>query len=280
MDDIAAATGGHAYYGNNKVAELLDKAVENGESYYSLTYSPTNTKYDGSERHIRVTLADKNKNYVLTYRSLYYGVGDDEVDASHAKQVMQQRFLAAKRTDTLYATVEHGAPLMHDLLFIAHMATNGQPRMASAEEMKQLEDSPVYFRTRKKSKNPKPLTPVSLQQYVINYNVIDPKLRTEAPQQKSPVLEFAAAAYNGNGTLLNSILNKGVISTERRPDGKVDSRFVAVQQLEVPPGAAYIRVVVRNPQNDRTGALEVRLPLKPETQTAQAGAHKITGENN
>jgi hypothetical protein len=79
---------------------------------------------------------------------------------------------------------------------------------------------------------------------------------------------------------LNSILNKGVISTERRPDGKVDSRFVAVQQLEVPPGAAYIRVVVRNPQNDRTGALEVRLPLKPETQTAQAGAHKITGENN
>jgi VWFA-related protein len=280
MDDIAAATGGHAYYGNNKVAELLDKAVENGESYYSLTYSPTNTKYDGSERHIRVTLADKNKNYVLTYRSLYYGVGDDEVDASHAKQVMQQRFLAAKRTDTLYATVEHGAPLMHDLLFIAHMATNGQPRMASAEEMKQLEDSPIYFRTRKKSKNPKPLTPVSLQQYVINYNVIDPKLRTEAPQQKSPVLEFAAAAYNNNGTLLNSILNKGVISTERRPDGKVDSRFVAVQQLEVPPGAAYIRVVVRNPQNDRTGALEVRLPLKPETQTAQAGAHKITGENN
>ena len=280
MDEIAAATGGHAYYGNNRVAELLDKAVENGESYYSLTYSPTNTKYDGSERHIRVTLADKNKNDVLTYRSLYYGVGDDEVEASHAKQVMQQRFLAAKRADTLFATVEHGAPLMHDLLFIAHMSTNGQPRMASAEEMKQLEDSPVYFRTRKKSKNPKPLTPVSLQQYVINYNVIDPQFRSAATQQRVPVLEFAAAAYNSDGTLLNSILNKGAISSERRPDGKVDTRFVAVQQLEVPPGAAYIRVVVRNPQNDRTGALEVRLPLKQETHTAQAGAHKEMGESN
>jgi hypothetical protein len=48
----------------------------------------------------------------------------------------------------------------------------------------------------------------------------------------------------------------------------------------VPPGAAYIRVVVRNPQNDRTGALEVRLPLKQETQTAQSDAEKKTGENN
>ncbi len=280
MDDIAAATGGHAYYGNNRVAELLDKAVENGESYYSLTYSPTNTKYDGSERHIGVTLADKNKNYVLTYRSLYYGVSDDEVQESHAKQVVQQRFLAAKKADTLFATVEHGAPLMHDLLFIAHMSTNGQPRMASAEEMKQLEDSPAYFRTRKKSKNPKPLTPVDLQQYVINYDVIDPQFRATATQQRVPVLEFAAAAYNSDGTLLNSILNKGAISSERRPDGKVDTRFVAVQQLEVPPGAAYIRVVVRNPQNDRTGALEVRLPLKQETHTAQAGAHKEMGESN
>src|SRR6185437_3575925 len=55
-DAIAEATGGRAYYGNNRIVELLDKAVDNGQTYYSLTYSPTNTKYDGSERHIRVTL--------------------------------------------------------------------------------------------------------------------------------------------------------------------------------------------------------------------------------
>ncbi len=259
---------------------MLDKAVENGESYYSLTYSPTNTKYDGSERHIRVTLADKNRNYSLTYRTGYFGVSDDEVQASHVKQVTQQRFLAAKQADTLYATVEHGAPMMHDLLFVAHMETVGGPRLGSPEQMKLLEDSPAYFRTRKKSQNPKPLTPVNLQQYVINYDVIDPQLRAQAAQQKSPELEFAAAAYNSDGMLLNSILNKGTIASERRPDGKVDHRFLAVQQLEVPPGAAYIRVVVRNPQNDRTGALEVRLPLKQDTQTAEVGAEKTAGEKN
>jgi VWFA-related protein len=278
-DAIAEATGGHAYYANNKVAELLDRAVDNGASYYSLTYSPTNTKYDGSERNIRVTLADKNKDYVLTYRTLYFGVSDDEAQELHTKQVTQQRFLAAKQADTLYATVEHGAPIVHDLLFVAHIATAGKPRMASAEEMKQLEDSPTYFRTRKKSQNPKPLTPVNLQQYVIDYDVIDPQLRALVANQKSQELEFAAAAYNNDGALLNSILNKGAIATERRPDGKVDNRFRAVQQLEVPPGAAYIRVVVRNPKNDRSGALEVRLPLEQLTQTAAASPGR-NSENN
>ncbi|WP_348263581.1 VWA domain-containing protein [Telmatobacter sp. DSM 110680] len=265
---IAEATGGHAYHGGNRLQLLLDKAVEDGESYYSLTYSPTNTKYDGSERHIRVTLAEKDKKYSLTYRTVYYGLSDDEALEGHSKQIMQQRFLAAKQTDTLYATVEHGAPMMHDVLFVAHMATVGKPRLASAEEMKQLEDSPLYFKTRRKAQTLKPPAPVNLQQYVINYDVIDPQLRSQAAQQQAPQLEFAAAAYNSDGTLLNSILNKGVITIERQPDGKVDKRFHAIQQLEVPPGGAYIRLVVRNPQNDRTGALEVKLPLKQEAQTA------------
>jgi hypothetical protein len=277
---IAAATGGHAYYANNRVAELLDKAVENGASYYTLSYSPQNTNFDGSERHIRVTLADKDKNYVLTYRTVYYAVSDDQLQASHTKEVMQQRFLAAKQSDTLYATVEHGAPMFHDLLFVAHMAPAGKPRMASTEQMKQLEDSPAYFRTRKKSQTTaKPLTPVNLQQYMIDYDVIDPQLRALAANQKSQELEFAAAAYSNDGVLLNSILNKGAITSERRPDGKVDNKFHAVQQLEVPPGAAYIRVVVRNPQNDRTGALEVKLPLKQEIQTAATNPEK-KGESN
>jgi VWFA-related protein len=267
-DDIAASTGGRAYYGNNKLVELLDKAMENGQSYYTLTYSPTNTKYDGSERNIRVALADKDRNYKLTYRTGYFGVSDDEALEANTKHVTQQRFLAAKRADTLYATAEHGAPMVHDLLFVAHMATAGKPRLASADQMKLLEDSPAYFRTRKRNQNPKPLTPVNLQQYEIDYDVIDPQLRALAAKQKSQELEFVAAAYTNDGVLLNSISNIGAIASERRPDGKIDNKFHAVQQLEVPSAAAYIRVVVRNPRDDRTGALEVTLPLKQATQTA------------
>jgi VWFA-related protein len=267
LDSIAASTGGHAFYGNNRSGELIEKAVEHGEDYYTLSYSPQNTNFDGSERKIHISLVDDSKKYHLTYRSVYYAVSDEEVQDLHKKQVVQQRFLAAKAADTLYATAEHGAPIMHDLLFIAHMATMGEPRMATPEEMRSLEDSPAFFRTRKH--NPKPLAPVKMQQYVINYDVIDPRLRAVAKTKQEPtVLEFAAAAYNNDGTLLNSILNKGTISTNAQPKEKVDHRFQAVQQLQVPPGAAFIRVVVRNTSNDRTGALEVKLPLKPQTDTA------------
>jgi len=158
---------------------------------------------------------------------------------------------------------------VHDLIFVAHLTRAAEPRIATAEEMRSLEDSPAFFRTRKHNKDPKPLAPVKLQQYVIDYDVIDPQLRALATaRQKSIVLEFAAAAYNNDGTLLNSILNQGALSSESQTDGKANRRFHATQQLQVPPGAAYIRMVVRNKLNDRTSALEVRLPLKPQTQTA------------
>ncbi|WP_109485773.1 VWA domain-containing protein [Occallatibacter savannae] len=269
LDSIAASTGGRAFYGNNRSGELIEKAVEHGESYYTLSYAPQNANFDGSERRIHVALADDGKKYRLTYRSVYYAVSDDAVQNAHKKDVVQQRFLAAKAADTLYATAEHGAPMIHDLLFIAHMSAVGEPRTATAEEMRALEDSPAFFRTRKHNQNPKPLAPVKLQQYVINYDVIDPALRAAAMRKQQPtVLEFAAAAYANDGTMLNSILNKGEISNGARPEGKVDHRFQAVQELQVPPGAAYIRVVVRNTANDRTGALEVRLPLKPQVERA------------
>ena len=269
--DIAKATGGHAYYANNRVAKLLDDAVQDGASYYSLTYSPTNTIYDGSVRDIEVTLANK-ANYTLTYRTLYYGVPDDAPQPpAQSSQVLQTRFVAAKSTDTLYANIEHGAPMLHDLLFSTHLAAVGAPVLATAEQMLQLEDSPAFFRTRHKDRPLPPLPPVKLQKYLVDYVVIDPQLKELAARGgKPPVLEFAAAAYDDDGRLLNSMLNQGLASAGSPVSGKAGALFRAEQELQVPPGAASIRVAVRDTLSDRTGTLEVRLPLKPEPVTVAA----------
>jgi hypothetical protein len=181
---------------------------------------------------------------------------------------VQTRFIAAKATDTLYANIEHGAPILHDLLFSAHLAADGESHMATAEEMVALEDSPEYFKTHKKHPQ-KPLPPVKLQKYVIDYGVIDPQLKaTVAHKQNPSPLEFAAAAYDDDGRLLNSMLNQGLPSG----DGvKQEALFHAVQELQVPPGAAFIRLAVRDTMTNRTGTLEVSLPLKPETASSSAG---------
>ena len=265
LKSIAAATGGHAYYANNRIDLLLDNAVEDGASYYSLTYSPTNTKYDGSERHIEVTLANK-ANYTLSYRTLYFGVPDDDPrPTGKTSEVLQTRFVAAKVADNLYANIEHGAPMLHDLLLSVHVTAEGTPTMATAEQMLQLVDSPVYFRTRHKDKPVKPLTPVKLQKYLINYRVIESQLKSTAKHKGAPaMLEFAAAAYDADGRLLNSELNEGVVSPEADTGAKSGALLQGEQELDVPPGAAWLRLAVRDKLNNHTGTLELPLPLKGE----------------
>jgi VWFA-related protein len=252
-DDIAKATGGHAYHGNNRARALMDQAVTHGARSYSMSYSPSNRKYDGLERHIEVTLARKG-DYELSYRRFYYAAPE-----------------AAGRSDTLFASMEHGAPMMHDLLFSAHLTPKGAQHMATEEQMRALEESPAFFRTRRKNRAPKPLAPVKLQTYRIQYGVFDSHLKTAARRKSSPpVLEFAVAAYDADGRLLNGILNDGVASPEPDASGKLGVLFHAEQELDVPPGAASLRMVIRDTVTDRTGAMEVSLPLKAETAAHEA----------
>jgi VWFA-related protein len=284
MDSIAAASGGKAYYGNNRIGELIDKAVDHGANYYSISYEPTNTKYDGLQRNIEIALS-KKYNYTLNYRTIYYGVSDDEVQTEHKPGTLEARALAKKSEDRLYANIEHGAPMLHDLVFSAHLAAVGIPELATPEQMLSLEDSPAYFRTRKHDKPLKPLTPVQLQKYSIDYGVIDEQLRDAARRKGAPaILEFAAAAYDADGRLLNSMLNQGQVVNQaasqtgghNQPNATSDAVFHAMQELEVPPGAAWIRLAVRDQLNDRTGTLEVRLPIKPEPTTASASNQQPT----
>jgi hypothetical protein len=106
---------------------------------------------------------------------------------------------------------------------------------------------------------------------VIDYGIVDPQLKAAAAGKQRPAaLEFAAAAYDADGTLLNSMLNQGVPTGTGGSDKS--NAFHAVQELEVPPGAASIRLAVRDTLTNRTGTLEVQLPLKPEApQQAMSG---------
>jgi len=268
-DIIAGATGGHAYYSNNRMSELIQKAVMHGESYYTLTYDPANLKYQGDERRIEVTLPKKNRDYQITYRRVYYANGDEFEQKQQKKDPLQARFLAAKAEDTLYANIEHGAPLLHDLLFSAQVVPEGGAHMATPEQMQALEDAPDYFKTRQKNKPQAVPKPVKLQKYVIDYGVIDPQLKAMTAHGQKAVLEFVAAAYSDDGRLLNSILNQGVPTGNGK---KSQALFHAIQDLEAPPGTAYIRLAVRDPATNRTGTVEVKLPLHADSAAPQAQA--------
>lgn len=73
QDVVATMTGGRSFYGRNDLAKMLEDATEEGSSYYTLTYAPSNKNFDGKLRKIRVNLSQKG--YRLEYRRGYLATG-------------------------------------------------------------------------------------------------------------------------------------------------------------------------------------------------------------
>jgi VWFA-related protein len=271
--DVATSTGGQAFYSNNDIAGALTDATENGGDYYTLTYAPSNPEYDGQLRNIKVELA--KHGYQLAYRSSYYA--DDPNWQRPANKVSDQAAPPPpprKIGDSLYANMEHGAPLAHALLFRAHIHALGGPAMATQAQMSNLEDQPAYFRVRHKNRPLKPLAPVRLQTYAIDFTFVVRPPSSDAPARatRPPALEVASAAFDAEGKMLNAMVQnsdpKGSSASGDTHSGDTQGIYRIRQQLDVPLSATSIRVAVRDKSNDHIGAMEVSLPLAPEPQTA------------
>lgn len=80
MEQLAASTGGKAYFNTNDLNRAMRNAIDNGARYYTIGYTPAETKMDGSYRQIDVKLA-KGK-YKLAYR---HGYNADDALATAAE---------------------------------------------------------------------------------------------------------------------------------------------------------------------------------------------------
>lgn len=85
MDDLAAQTGGKAYYGSNNIADAIDSAFEHGARYYTLAYTPDSVKWDGSYHSIDVKAPNGTK---LSHRKGYVAVPEWNPTEKEATQVL------------------------------------------------------------------------------------------------------------------------------------------------------------------------------------------------
>ena len=276
---LTTATGGKGYFENNLKTELAD-ATEDGANYYTLSYAPSNSNYNGKERKIKVEL-DKH-GYQLSYRRSYYGE-DPSAPVQHKVSSKDAPAPPAPRKpgDSLIANMEYGAPMAHQLVFRAHVQAVGTPTLGTPAQMANLADQPAYFQVRRKNRPVTPLKPVVLQTYVVDYLVLlPPKVEGEKPL----ALELATAAFDDDGTMLNGVVENGTRITSGEPrlariqsgpgastqDAGQKGIYRAQQRIDVPVGAASIRVAVRDMNTDRIGAMEVALPLAPDPNTQAA----------
>jgi VWFA-related protein len=95
MEQLAASTGGKAFYNTNDLNGAMQKAIDDGANYYTLGYSPIDKTMDGSFRRIDVRVT--SGKYKLAYRRGYNAEERPAADAQPA-------------VNPLAALLEYGLP--------------------------------------------------------------------------------------------------------------------------------------------------------------------------
>lgn len=124
FDEFAPATGGKVFVSRNDVNNEIATSIDNGNTYYSLSYRPSNTSEDPAKfRDIRIKLS--NPNLIATTREGYYPEGDN------ANNMQADPALGtAQRKNMLEMELSQAA--------VATMAYNGLAVTASRDAGKKL----------------------------------------------------------------------------------------------------------------------------------------------
>jgi len=90
MDLIAKETGGAAIYNTNGLSNAIERVMEHGSYFYTLTYTTTNLDTDGRFRKISVKLANRGGD-LLAYRQGYFADEAKTVPAGPAAKTPQDK---------------------------------------------------------------------------------------------------------------------------------------------------------------------------------------------
>lgn len=219
-------TGGEAVYSSNDLTGKLERVTEDAGNYYTLTYSPSDTNFDGRLRHIQIKL--KGKDYHLAYRRAYYGLG--------------MREAKPPAYDPIEAAMEHGAPEEWHLIFGVHVTVT-PPVRDMKEERSQ---------GRKQGAE-------DVQTYTIQYTIMAQQLRIAGGT--APRLEIAAAVYDADGRVLNSTINRTQQDNTVGKEVPTPKAYRIEVTLSVPRTAKFMRFAVRDNESGKLGVMEISLPV-------------------
>ena len=253
MDQIAGDTGGKAFYNTNGIEQAMAVAMEQEANYYALSYTPSNKKYDGKFRRIKVSLTGEEKKLHVVHRSGYFAVDPNAPGASRDAA-----------TGFGLAAMQHGSPQSHQILFAARVVPVGKPRKVEAASVSQ---PPARSKKRTNhTQDARIAEPIETQHYAIDYAVTPAQLRFDTTPEgvRYGAINFMVTSFDDDGVLRTSMVSRATSNLKPENYQEVATGGLRLhQEVEVPVKAASLRMGVQDALSGRMGTIEIALPVKP-----------------
>jgi VWFA-related protein len=256
MDEMAKDTGGEAFYNTNGLKEAMAEAMKNGAHYYTISYSPTDTKMDGGYRPIKVQL--RTGHYKLSYRRGYFA---DRTRGEASKEIKPGQ--AKPSGDPLQPLMGRGVPDATQILYkIRVLPSEPQPPAGATV----AGDNATL-------KGP-------LTRYAVDFAIStrDLDLAATPDGMHHGNIEVTLVAYDHDGHTLNWIVRSMDMSLKPQLYAAFQQGGVQLhEEIDVPKGEVYLRTGVYDRATDKAGTLEIPLGVKSSGPAAasaglQAGA--------
>jgi VWFA-related protein len=243
METMAAITGGRAYFNTNDISGSIVEAFNDGSNYYSLSYKPSNDKWDGKFRKIEVRLNERDLR--LYYRQGYYAeIVDKPKNPFHAPD------------PATGAAMLRGTPEVSEIGFQLHVKPDGAVRTIP----------PPAPALRKRGAREEEQLTGPAQHYGLDLAIkpSDIQFSTVEGGKYLSNLAVSAIAYDAQGKLLNTIA--GTFNSPLSPVTYTAIMHDALHLylkpgMDLPVGRVYLRVGVRDLSTGKMGAFEIPLDV-------------------
>ncbi len=238
MDEDADATGGHARYNTNGLAQAAERIVSTDGDYYTLTYSPDDLRNNGRWHRVKVEL--REAGYHLSYRRGYF---DDE---KNGESPTAQSKMTLEAKSKAKQVLNNQSPPIAFTAQVAEISPLAEMAAVRAGDIK----APKYGEV----------------PYAVIYHVPAADLTAQGvnvDHRGTYVVGSGVLAFDHYGTLVQRDAQKLTMTVdEREIRARPDGEMKFDEEIDLPRGEDYLYLVVWDATTGRMGTMNVSLNVK------------------